>query len=268
METQFSFRLPLPDLACEAGFYAPRKPELPPSRKLARHELIFVRTGSLNLESGGAPLALTAGRTGLLAPGWVHGGGESDGSYYWVQFSAPGGEGGGQTLRIARVSTPQRPERLAALFHAFIEAQEEGWADAAERSLALCSILREAAFALDPLAKPAALRLAGRVLAFIKQHALKGLATSVLAAELNADPDHMGRVFKRVYGRTITEAIHDQQLRVARALLRESSRRIGEIARLCGFEDPGYFRRVFDAKHGMSPRSYRKLHRRADPDEG
>lgn len=167
-------------------------------------------------------------------------------------------------LRLARVATPQRPERLAGLFHALIEAQEEGWADAVERTLSLLAVLREASLTLDPLAGPAAVRLAGRAMAHIRKHALRGLSTSALAAELDTDPDHLGKVFKRVYGRTITAEIHAQQLRVARGLLREDGRRIGEIARLCGFEDPGYFRRVFSAWHGMSPRSYRKLHRRAD----
>ncbi len=267
MDTNFNFCLPLPALSAQAGFYSPKKAELPPSRKLTRYELIFVRAGGLHIETSGAQISVPTGKTVILSPGWVHGAEQSDGSYYWIQFDQPPKIGEGTIMRIAKVSTPQRPERLATLFHSFIEAQEEGWVDTAEQSLALFTILREAAYALDPLVKPSALRLAGRVLAYIRQHALEGLATSVLAAELDVDPDHMGRVFKRVYGQTITEAIHEQQLRVARGLLRESARRIGEISRLCGFEDPGYFRRVFDARHGMSPRTYRRLYKRTDLDE-
>jgi AraC-like DNA-binding protein len=37
---------------------------------------------------------------------------------------------------------------------------------------------------------------------------------------------------------------------------------VDEVARRCGFEDPGYFRRIFRRHEQMSPRAYRHLYGR------
>ena len=45
-------------------------------------------------------------------------------------------------------------------------------------------------------------------------------------------------------------------------MLQEGGLSLKEVARLCGFADAGYFRRVFHRGTGVSPSAYRRLHAR------
>jgi len=58
------------------------------------------------------------------------------------------------------------------------------------------------------------------------------------------------------------EAIHQERIREARVLLRESPLNIEEVGLSVGFQDASHFRRLFRRAQGISPRSYRQLYSR------
>jgi AraC-like DNA-binding protein len=68
----------------------------------------------------------------------------------------------------------------------------------------------------------------------------------------------MGRVFKNVFGKTVTAEIHESKINAARRLLFDPSMNVNEIATACGFSDTIYFRRIFRKITGFRPLSYRK----------
>lgn len=66
-------------------------------------------------------------------------------------------------------------------------------------------------------------------------------------------------VFKKVTGSTVITYKNKLAIRHACRLLQgDSAKSIEEISTECGFTTAAYFRRVFTAQTGMSPRSYRK----------
>ena len=78
----------------------------------------------------------------------------------------------------------------------------------------------------------------------------------------NYNADYLGRVYRQAFGRTLTDAIHLRRFRQAQSLLLESDANISEIAAECGYDDVGYFRRIYKRFEGMPPSAYRKLHSR------
>jgi AraC-like DNA-binding protein len=84
--------------------------------------------------------------------------------------------------------------------------------------------------------------------------------TSEIARALRCNPDYLGRVFRRAFGKALTEAIHDRRAYEACQLLQRSELNVNEVARACGWENLGHFRKVFTRHAGMSPSAYRQKH--------
>ncbi|MFW5856406.1 MAG: helix-turn-helix transcriptional regulator [Planctomycetota bacterium] len=93
-------------------------------------------------------------------------------------------------------------------------------------------------------------------------HYAEPISTVDVAAALDCNPDHLGRVFRRAEGRTVVEAIHAHRIAQARRMLLDGGATVDAVARACGYPDPGYFRRVFRRCEGLSPGRYRRLYAR------
>ncbi|MCW8133958.1 MAG: helix-turn-helix transcriptional regulator, partial [Planctomycetota bacterium] len=105
--------------------------------------------------------------------------------------------------------------------------------------------------------------LADRVDAYLARHAFSYVTASAIAQELRCNPDYLGRVYRRARGCTLTDGIHKHRIREARGLLIDGKLNVDEIARECGFEEAGYFRRIFKRHVGLTPRAFQRLHARA-----
>ena len=70
--------------------------------------------------------------------------------------------------------------------------------------------------------------------------------------------DHVRRIFKQVFGISMLSFLNWARLSGASDLLVHSALPITEVARRSGFENPGYFSRLFRAQYGVSPSEYRK----------
>ncbi|HCK3299141.1 TPA: helix-turn-helix domain-containing protein, partial [Escherichia coli] len=84
------------------------------------------------------------------------------------------------------------------------------------------------------------------------------LSTALLARELYCNADYLGRVYRRVFHLTLTEAIHRQRVREAEKLLISEARSLTEVAALCGFNDVGYFRQIFRKHTGLTPAAWKR----------
>ncbi|EGD56763.1 AraC family transcriptional regulator [Gordonia neofelifaecis] len=78
-----------------------------------------------------------------------------------------------------------------------------------------------------------------------------------VAGELSFSPGHLTTEMRERTGRTVQEWITERRLIDARRLLAETDLPVAEIGRRCGYEDPGYFARVFRKVHGVPPRDWR-----------
>ncbi len=71
--------------------------------------------------------------------------------------------------------------------------------------------------------------------------------------------DYLCRLFRQEMHTTPNKYLTELRLSSAADLLRGgTSRSITEIARMCGYNDPLYFSRMFKKKYGVSPREYIK----------
>jgi AraC family transcriptional activator of pobA len=77
------------------------------------------------------------------------------------------------------------------------------------------------------------------------------------AGTLGVTPDHLSRSCRAITGLGALDLLHERLLLEARRLLAYSPAAVGDIAHQLGFDDPGYFSRLFTKRAGQSPSAYR-----------
>lgn len=258
--------LTLPVRVQNAGRFISRGIGTHPTRQLDSFELIYVERGQLALREAARDFYIPAGESLLLWPGRQHGGigpFPPDLIFYWLHFELFPAESSPVNSALFRVpqqvNIPQRDE-MVALFRLFLSEQARD--NAAALPLILLLLLQQVAAAATqpPEASAGSTALAWQARQIIKTQFHRPLTASALAQQLHCNPDYLGRVFRATFHQTLTEAIHQQRIRCAEALLREEQQQIAAVARRAGFDDPGYFRRVFHKLKGMSPLAYRRLY--------
>jgi AraC-like DNA-binding protein len=188
---------------------------------------------------------------------------ETDVEYYALRFRLARNRGEVLELSVPELVTVPRPGRLTYILHRYMEefAREQ------PSRLILYHLLVLALFELshscgkeagiEPEA-PCLETIASWVDAYIAAHYHEAIGTPDIASALRYNPDYLERAYHRKKGFSIREAIHQRRMKEAQAqLLLQSERRVAEIAALCGYNDAGYFRRVFKRSTKMTPRSFR-----------
>ena len=79
-----------------------------------------------------------------------------------------------------------------------------------------------------------------------------------LAAISNVSPNYFSKLFKREMNCSLSVYINQLRVAEARRLLLESNIPVGEISNMLGFEDSGYFIKVFKRETGETPAVFRK----------
>lgn len=98
---------------------------------------------------------------------------------------------------------------------------------------------------------------------YISQNPEKDLSLGALSEKFRINPSYLSRIFHKETGTAISEFITTVRLVKAKALLIETDFRIYEVAKLSGFETPGYFTKVFNKVEKISPKNYRILHEKS-----
>jgi AraC-like DNA-binding protein len=257
----------VPVKAMGGGILLSRNDMPHPNRVINHFDLIFVRQGVLSMKENGQFFQIHAGETLLLWPWRHHSGTEPyppDLEFFWLHFNLANGEHAERfhnaPLALRQHQTVQRPDVLSELMRRYMNAFETSGLSPLQCDLLvwliLCEVARE-----EPLdaAKPADM-LAGRAYRLIRSHFHEALTASSVAAHLECSPQHLSRVFHKVYGQTVTHCINRTRIERACVLLIHSSLNAGEIARVCGFENVGYFYRMFRRQEGITAMAYRHMH--------
>lgn len=79
-----------------------------------------------------------------------------------------------------------------------------------------------------------------------------------LASQFFISKFHLSREYKKIYGITIGNELTYQRISHAKSMLRFSDDSVDTIALNCGFQDAGYFIKVFKKAENMTPLEYRK----------
>ena len=261
----------LPVKVQNGGLFISRGIGRHPSRRLTSWEVIFVEKGTLAIREEEKLVQVNAGESLLLWPQRRHVGVDdfpADLKFYWLHFEV--NAEANRSSWISTLSIPQHirirdPQYMIALFRQFLSEQEK-----LERTAALEFILLMILQQMTPGEQirdernDSGVALAWKAQQLIRTRFHLPLSTSMLARELHCNADYLGRVYRRVFHLTLTEAIHRQRVRAAEKLLISDARSLKEVAGLCGFSDVGYFRQIFRKHTGLTPaiwmRRYCKEH--------
>lgn len=94
------------------------------------------------------------------------------------------------------------------------------------------------------------------VLRYIEEHYADGSLGEV-AALLHYELPYLSRLIRQTTGKNYTQLVQEKRLSQAAWLLRNTDRRVDEIALSVGYENLSYFHRLFDARFGQTPKKYR-----------
>ena len=94
------------------------------------------------------------------------------------------------------------------------------------------------------------------VLRYVEENYKDGSLTEA-AAMLHYELTSLSRLIRQKTGKNYTELLQEKRLSQAAWLLRNTNRRVDEIAVSVGYENISYFHRLFAARFGCSPKKYR-----------
>lgn len=236
-----------------------------PRRIIDSFELIFVQRGTLSIQENDQQYQLGAGQCLLLYPHCEHMGIEDypdDLKFYWVHFrlSRHSKDSASQHfIHLPKLGRVDDGSKVTSLFNLLLNEQELV-GDRLSLNLLLMMIIGKAGNKNANESEPKPVNLAYNARSIIKQFYREPITPSWVAQRLRCNVDYLGRVYKQTFGTTLTEAIQTQKIHAAKQALTDATHPIQFIARGVGYQDVGYFRRVFLKYVGMTPSNFRKLH--------
>lgn len=168
----------------------------------------------------------------------------------------------GRPTGVLRLSVPL-PERTrwSATFGALereLADRTDGYREAAvaHLTLLLVGVSRLAADVVDDLRVNQEPMLAD-VFSMIEERYSEPLSLRDVARAVSISPGHLTTTVRLRTGRTVQDWIVDRRMVQARRLLAGSTLSVAEVGRRVGYDDPGYFTRVFRRVHGVTPTTWR-----------
>lgn len=93
---------------------------------------------------------------------------------------------------------------------------------------------------------------------FIHRHYGENISQTDVAGKIGISSSYLSRIFKENLNIGFMEYLNNYRLEKAKVLLEQGKLSNKAIALLCGFQDDGYFSKVFKRHAGMTPKEYRK----------
>ena len=93
--------------------------------------------------------------------------------------------------------------------------------------------------------------------AYIEEHLLEDVTLARTAEAIHVSVSHLSRQFLKETGQHFNEYITAKKMLLARKLLRESNRKVYEVAEELGYANPHYFSKLFKDDTGLTPLEFR-----------
>lgn len=91
---------------------------------------------------------------------------------------------------------------------------------------------------------------------------LNNISISQLSGEFHFQEDYFNRLLKSQTGLTYTEFVQSLRLRKAKMLLLTTNLTVDSIAREVGYQNKGYFYKIFTERYRLTPAQFRKKNKR------
>lgn len=146
----------------------------------------------------------------------------------------------GHGNRFAQLAELREPEQVERWFR---------------RSI-FCPYLKE----MEARSGSSARRMIEEAIQYIETRYMHDISLDSCADHCGTNVFSLSRSFKSVTGMTFVDYVTETRLTKAKELLRESERKINEIAEQVGYQH-GYFNRIFKKAEGVTPSRYREMSR-------
>ncbi|HIZ54959.1 MAG TPA: AraC family transcriptional regulator [Firmicutes bacterium] len=97
-----------------------------------------------------------------------------------------------------------------------------------------------------------------QIISFFNEHEPQQYTLSGLAEYLGYSPNHLCKVFKKIFSLSFNEYVTQLKVLSAQNMLRQTSLSVSQISSQCGFSSDRVFNISFKKVCGMSPSEYRK----------
>lgn len=92
---------------------------------------------------------------------------------------------------------------------------------------------------------------------YIDGHYRENIYLKGIAADFEMNPIYLGQLFRKTYGVYFNEYVLALRIEEAKRLLRQTKKRMYEIAEQVGFQNADYFATQFEKRENMTPTDYR-----------
>lgn len=99
--------------------------------------------------------------------------------------------------------------------------------------------------------------IVNNALKYMEEHYREKLKLQDVADQVYVSQWHLSKLLNRYKGQSFSDILNNIRIEKAKALLRDPSLRIGDIADMVGFLDMAHFSRVFKRQTGLSANEYR-----------
>lgn len=185
---------------------------------------------------------------------WVHFYGGAARFYYESFLHQTGGDPVGGLGQSAGAYDTLR--QILALHSGERSQSEKDLRSALLLTQLLTQLLQCAANTAQPAQTPAIME---RIRSYLTQTYQKNCTLSQLGVRFGLSPCYLQRQFKQYYGQSPSEYLVFQRIVHAKELLRTTQKSVSEVAYAVGFENPGYFSRLFKRSESLTPQEYRRL---------
>lgn len=132
-------------------------------------------------------------------------------------------------------------------------------AAASDRDALVAAVKETAAMITDALTRDDKSPVIKQVLNHIHENYREDMSLKSLGLQYKIHPGYLGKLFHKETNDTFTEYINKYRIEKAKALLRDTSLKVHEIARQVGYWETGYFHKQFKKYVGASPTDYKGL---------
>ncbi|MBV7409131.1 helix-turn-helix domain-containing protein [Maritimibacter sp. DP1N21-5] len=243
--------------------------EYSPHRHGRLHQFLLIDTGGGRASLDDRQIALMDGMIVNIPTGCVHSYRFRAGTAGWVvtvptevlEMGLAQGEGLRPLLARPTVlpSDTQIRDTILRLFAEY-EGRHFARAHVLRSETALLAGLTARAIAATEPRTPSDSPLQRRFETLIEMHFADHWPVATYADALGVTPTHLSRVMRAATGAPASAAILDRLIREARRHLAYSNLTVAQVAYALGYQDPGYFSRVFTRATGLSPSGFRTQH--------
>ena len=96
-----------------------------------------------------------------------------------------------------------------------------------------------------------------QVVTYIKNHFRENISVQEVSRIFNYTPNYFSSKFKNLFGRSFTEFVNDERLRLSYHLLESSDMTIHQVAEYVGYDSVSYFHKIFKEKFSKTPNEIR-----------